>query len=87
MRKYRADTRKPSTGPVELSWEIGAGYTRTASGTIQDVSSGGMGMLVPLPFEVGAELQVKADGRTCMVTVRRCVREGSKYLLGVQFDK
>jgi hypothetical protein len=86
MRKYRADTRKPSTGQVELSWEIGAGYSRTANGTVQDISMEGMGMLVPLPFEVGAELQIKSDGRKRTATVRRCSRSGSQYLLGVKFD-
>jgi len=43
-------------------------------------------MLVPLPFEVGAELQIKSDGRKRTATVRRCSRSGSQYLLGVKFD-
>jgi hypothetical protein len=87
MRKYRTESRKETTGPAELHWQIGAGYVRSTLAMIQDISPHGMGIQSPIPFAIGSTLQVKTGGQMRFVTVRRCFRAGAYHLLGVEFDE
>ena len=87
MRQYRAETRKPSAGTAELSWEIGAGYVRTAKATVQDESKSGMALLVNLPFSIEASIQITTGDKTRSAVVRRCIRQGANHLVGVQFQR
>jgi hypothetical protein len=87
MRQYRAETRKPSKEAAELSWDIGAGFVRTAKATVQDMSPSGMGLLVATPFNVGVTLQITIGTRKHAAVVKRCIKQGSQHLLGVKFER
>jgi hypothetical protein len=87
MRQYRAETRKPANGTADLSWDIGAGYVRTAKGSVQDESPSGMALVVAMPFSVESTLQITTGSKTRAAIVRRCIRQGANHLLGVQFKR
>ena len=86
MRKYRSETRKPANIAAEVTCDIGAGFMRQVPGTVQDVSSSGMGLLVPLPFTVGASVKIVSSEKTHSAVVRRCVPEKGKHILGVKLE-
>jgi hypothetical protein len=87
MRQYRSELRTPSFEVADLSWDIGAGYVRNATAKVQDVSRTGMGLLVFMPFAIGTKLQITRGTNTRSAIVRRCIRQGSQHLLGVQFER
>jgi len=75
------------TLPAELSWDMGAGYVRTVAGTVHDVSTSGIGLLAPMPFSIGAKLQITTDKQTRSAILMRCSRQGAKYFLGFRFER
>ena len=87
MRQFRAEVRKPSNGQADISWEIGAGYVRTSTAVVRDTSKSGMGLVVSQPFAVGTTLRIKFESETRSAIVRRCVCQGAKHLVGVQFER
>jgi hypothetical protein len=87
MRQYRSEQRKPLHTTADLSWEIGAGYTRSGKATVQDISRSGMGLLVQTPLAVGAALKIKTEDNSYTAIVRRSIRQGVNFLLGVQFQR
>ncbi len=87
MRQYRSEIRKPANTIAEVSCDIGAGFLRKVTATVQDVSSSGMGLIVPLPFAVGVTVKIVSRDKTQSAVVRRCLPQAGKHLLGVQFER
>lgn len=87
MRRFRREIRRPTTGPADISWEIGAGYVRTANAILKDLSPSGIGLVVSLPFTVGAKLKITTGNQTRSAIVRRCVRQGAGYILGFEYER
>jgi hypothetical protein len=87
MKQFRSEVRRLITLPAELSWDMGAGYIRSIAVTVHDVSPSGIGLLVPMPFSIGAKLKITTDKQTRSAIVMRCSRQGAKYFLGFRFER
>ena len=87
MRQYRAEPRVPCNLPVELSWEIGAGYVRNAKATLKDTSKTGMGLIAPTPLTVGATVKIVANSKTHAAVVKRCLKSGTEHWIGVKLQQ
>jgi len=86
MRQYRTELRTPCNLPADLSWNIGAGYIRNLKATIRDTSKSGMGLLVPNPIPVGAEIKVTSAKGSHSATVKRCIKQGKEHIVGVRLQ-
>jgi hypothetical protein len=86
MRQFRAEPRIPCNLPVELSWEIGAGYMRKLKATLKDTSKNGMGLLVPTPLTIGAKVEIFANTKTHAAIVKRCMKSGTDHWVGVRLQ-
>ena len=86
MRQFRVEPRFPSTAAVDITWDIGAGYLRKIPATTQDVSRSGACLSTPIPFAIGYKLKVTSAEKTRIALVRRCIRQGRSYALGLLFD-
>jgi hypothetical protein len=85
LRRHR---RIPYLGPIRISWEEN-GQVRFAMTKCLDISESGLRIECPQPVRPGTRIQVGAD-RIQMAgsaSVRHMVRNGSKYLLGVELSQ
>jgi hypothetical protein len=56
-------------------------------GKVVDVSSRGVGLLVPCTIEPGSKIQVGLGDSALFGEVRYCQAEGQEFALGVQLEK
>jgi len=82
MRRHR---RVPFLGPIRISWED-QGQPRFAIARCIDISDNGIRIEAPQPIRYGtvvmmASERIKLSGSG---TVRHQVRNGAKYVLGIQ---
>ncbi len=75
----RQHHRYTAKGEVTLSWEA-----HSATGTVADVSTKGMALLVRQPVEVGLIVDVKMDSASYRGSVRYCRAQGARFLVGVE---
>ena len=86
VKRFRVESRKPSIFPTQITWEIGAGYTRSASVTVQNISVSGIGFLASIPFPPGTRLRISMDGKFRPVIARHSVPSGGQYYVGAQYE-
>ena len=84
-KNIRRHRRIPYVGPVRISWDD-RGQPRFALAKCIDISEAGLCIESPEPVPQGASIQVGADRIKLAgsATVKHVVRNGSKYLLGVE---
>jgi PilZ domain len=75
-------------GPIRISWED-QGQPRFALARCIDISETGVRIEAPQPVRIGATIQLAAEriNLAGSATVKSVVRNGSKYLLGVQLNR
>jgi hypothetical protein len=85
LRRHR---RIPYVGPIRISWEE-YGQPRFAMAKCVDISDSGLRIESPVPVHSGASIQLGAERIKLAgaATVKHMVRNGSKYLLGVQLTQ
>jgi hypothetical protein len=86
MKRFRSETRTPVNLRGELAWDIGGGYVRHVKVVIRDTSKSGMAIAAPLPFSIGATVQITSTHRSGAAIVRHCLKRGADHILGVQFE-
>ena len=85
LRRHR---RVTYVGPIRISWEE-QGQARFAMGKCIDISETGLRIESPQPVRAGTGIQLGAE-RIKLVgaaVVKHMVRNGSKYLLGVELTQ
>jgi hypothetical protein len=85
IRRHR---RIPYVGPIRISWEE-QGQARFALAKCIDISETGLRIESPEPVPTGASIHIGAERIKLAgaATVKHVVRNGSKYLLGVQLTQ
>jgi hypothetical protein len=85
IRRHR---RIPYLGPIRISWEE-QGQPRFAMARCIDISEAGLRIESPAPIRAGASIQLGAERikLTGSATVKNVVRNGSKYLVGLQLTR
>jgi hypothetical protein len=85
LRRHR---RIPYFGPIRISWEE-HGQPRFAMAKCVDLSDSGLRIECPVPVRSGVMIQLAAERIRLAgaATVKHVVRNGSKYLLGVQLTQ
>ncbi len=86
LRERRKHARLFESGPAQ----VGASGSHHP-GTYRDISATGVALMLPLPLDPSEQVNLSltlSDGYQlrCRGTVRRRVREGERYLHGVQFS-
>jgi|SRR5579871_890863 len=84
MRRHE---RIPQSAAVQVGWNDRWGNEKFASGEILDVSASGMRVKVPEELAAHTLVTLRSDrlalhGRA---SARSCVRQGAKYLVGLEF--
>lgn len=84
----RRDDRIPSTELVEVTWKDRYGQEKFAKARTLDVSELGMRIEVPEPLEKLAYVTFRSSALALhgSASVRSCVRQGTKYLVGLEFS-
>lgn len=72
---------------VEASWQDSNGALQTASGRIEDKSSGGACIRLGKQLEVGVQLRIDSRFEQFAGIVRYCRNEGREFIIGVQRDR
>lgn len=85
-RDTRRDPRFVFKGNIALSWDE-RGNPRFGQGKCLDISEHGMRIETPYPIEARSFAVVRLENTTISghASVRYCRRDGSKYLLGLEF--
>lgn len=85
LRRHR---RIPYFGPIRISWEE-RGQPRFAMARCVDISDSGLRIESPVPVPSGAVIQLGAERIKLAgaAAVKHVVRNGSKFLLGVQLTQ
>lgn len=78
----------PYLGPIHISWED-QGQPRFAMTKCIDISETGLRIESPQPLRPGTTIQLRAPrvNLAGSATVKHLIRNGSKYLLGVQLSQ
>jgi hypothetical protein len=82
----RDQTRRDVNVPVELRWHDAAGADQHCAGKMRDVSRSGAQFQMARPIPLGATVELAAGEHQLSARVRFCVRAGSAFLIGVQFQ-
>jgi hypothetical protein len=87
-KDIRRQRRIAYVGPIRISWED-QGQPRFALARCIDISETGVRIEAPQPVRIGATIQLAAERihLAGSATVKNVVRNGSKYLLGVQLNR
>jgi hypothetical protein len=72
---------------VGVSWQDLDGNSQTATGRIEDKSSGGVCLRLQKAVEVGAHLRIDSHFEQFVGIVRYCRREGRDFIIGVKRDR
>jgi hypothetical protein len=86
--EMRRHARQPLHCEISITWKDRAGNTRTLQARGVDVSESGARIETTEPVEPQSRVYLRAEqyGLTGSVVVRHCARQGSKYILGLEFD-
>ena len=89
MRPTRLHKRLLVGRPVLISWRDGVGFRESDDGFCKDVSVGGMALELPFPLKVRTRLNLRVSEAKLsgIGVVRRCIRVGPRYVVGVRFDR
>jgi hypothetical protein len=80
MRILRAD-------PVDLRWQDQAGEAQRGAAVLADISCTGASVRVERPLRIGSTLSITYHNEDLPGTVRHCVRQGTVYVLGIEFQR
>ncbi len=88
VKNIRRHRRIPYINTVRISWEE-HGQPRFATGKCTDISEAGMRLESPQPIRPGTTIHLSAERIkfSGAATVKHMVRNGSKYLLGVELTQ
>jgi hypothetical protein len=83
----RRHDRVRQSAPVQVSWRDGSGNEKFANAEILDVSEAGIRVKVPESFADRTLVTLRSDRLELhgQASARSCVRQGAKYLLGLEF--
>jgi PilZ domain len=86
-KDIRRQRRIAYVGPIRISWED-QGQPRFALAKCIDISETGVRIEAPQPVRIGATIQLAAERIKLAgsATVKNVIRNGSKFLLGVQLN-
>ncbi len=82
--EQRAEPRRGYFAHVQVRFRSDEGEKRSIEGMIEDRSHSGLGIRVSKPVAVGSEITVLQGSVTLHGKIRRCVPDGSGYLLGIK---
>ena len=87
MKERRAQGRLLDCEFVIVTWEQGS-QTVKQIGNIDNLSSGGMGVLVEQPIPIGDSVTVSYDGGDGLTgIVRHHSRNSGRHLVGIEFSE
>jgi PilZ domain len=83
----RRHNRTPVAALVELNWTDGRGMEKFITGQIIDVSESGMRIQLREPLARQTYVTLRADhiGLHGRASVRTCAKQGTKYVVGLEF--
>jgi hypothetical protein len=86
-RRLRRHDRVEEKVAVQVMWKDRYGHDRLLSGHTVDVSQDGLRVELKERIDEGVFVNFRADGLKLHGTasVRRCTRQGAKYVIGLQF--
>jgi hypothetical protein len=89
LRRSRVHERRFVGRPVAISWRDGVGTLTSDDGFCRDLSAGGMALDLPFRLRSRTRLKIRLSEMKFSGTgmVRRCVRSGPRYTVGVEFDR
>ncbi|MCC7175191.1 MAG: PilZ domain-containing protein [Bryobacterales bacterium] len=88
LRPARRWQRRVVGSPVRIAWQEPAGPKESQAGYLRDISAGGIGVVLPfrLPRSTRLRFTVHGGKLSGSGVVRRCMRIGPRYLIGVRYD-
>jgi ribosomal protein L15E len=86
MGDRRFAIRLPRADQVDLCWEDQAGQTQQSLAELADISRSGASVRSERPLRIGSALSLKYQNEDFPCTVKHCVRRGTGYLLGIEFQ-
>jgi ribosomal protein L15E len=86
MGDRRFAIRIPRADHVDLYWQDQAGQTQQGVAQLADISRSGACVRAERPLRIGSALSLKYQNEDFPGTVRHCVRRGTGYLLGIEFQ-
>lgn len=86
-KRLRRHERKVERAAVQILWKDGNGIEQVLNGHTVDVSETGMRVLAPTRIDERIYVNFRAEALKLhgSASIRRCAREGSKYLIGMEF--
>lgn len=84
----RRHPRTPVTAQVQLSWTDVRGTEKFITGRIVDISESGMRVEMREPLTKQTYVALRADqvGLQGRASVRSCVKQGPKHVVGLEFS-
>lgn len=85
----RREQRSPSKERYVLSWQDGAGLTRSAEAQGRDFSHSGVGLMCPVEVRPGSTVYIEAQGGypTGYSVARHCMLHQGGYVIGLELDE
>ncbi len=72
---------------VMICWAGARGFPREEVAVLEDYSSKGAGLFLPVKIEPGVSITLRTEWESFGATVRHCSWRENGYLLGVEFDQ
>ena len=87
FKAMRRHTRHPFRGKLKVCWTDSRGQVKILSAKCLDLSAEGARLQTDVPVPARTRITVRSAlyGTIGTASVRHCVRENLKYLLGVEF--
>jgi PilZ domain len=82
--EQRAEPRRAYFAQIRLEFETDDGSSCSMAGLMEDRSKSGFGVRLTKPLPVGLNVTITHGGQTFRCEVKRCVPNGSEYLIGVR---
>jgi hypothetical protein len=80
----RAEPRRTYFAQVRLEFKLDGDNSCTMPGLIEDRSESGFGVRLTKPLAIGLHITIVHGELVFRCQIKRCVRSGSEYLIGVQ---
>jgi len=89
MKEGRKHLRIPYTGPIRLAWMDASGNAAFTSAKCIEISESGIRVEASVSIPARTILQVNADAIKLAgsSTVRHAVRQGAKYVMGLELSQ
>ena len=82
--EQRGEPRRGYFAQVRLEFESDEGKSSSMAGLTEDRSKSGFGIRLSKPLPVGLHVTVVHNESAVRCQIKRCVRSGSEYLIGVR---